>query len=487
MSKAKAGITIDDFVAHLPEPKNYIFLPTRAPWSAESVDTLFPDGMALLDENGKPVLRKNKKGKDEPVMISASMWLDNNRPVHQMTWVPGMDLIIKDRVVADGGWIDKPGANTLNLYRPPTLKAKRGKVKLWLDHIKLIYPKDADHIIKYLAQHVQFPAIKINHATMLGGAQGIGKDTLLEPIKYAVGPWNFAEIMPIHLNGNFNSFARSVVLRISEARDQGEVNRYAAYEHSKIYMVAPPDTLRVNEKHLREYYVTNCCGVIITTNHKTDGIYLPPDDRRHYVAWSDAKREDFKPAYWKKLWNWYFKGGFEAVAYYLSHLDISGFDPKEPPPQTDAFWAIVEANRAPEEAELVEVFEQLGNPEAVTLAEVKGKANVELREWLDDKKNRRAVPHRLENAHYIALPNKDATSGLWRIDTAKYIGPHGPTIMTEKNWVIESDRMMIYVRSTLSPRDQLAAIEALRRKATMAAKEHIKSKCNGRAMGENGG
>jgi hypothetical protein len=27
--------------------------------------------------------------------------------------------------------------------------------------------------------------------------------------------------------------------------------------------------------------------VIITTNHKTDGIYLEPDDRRHYVAWSD--------------------------------------------------------------------------------------------------------------------------------------------------------------------------------------------------------
>ena len=26
-----------------------------------------------------------------------------------------------------------------------------------------------------------------------GGAQGIGKDTLLEPAKHAVGPWNFAE------------------------------------------------------------------------------------------------------------------------------------------------------------------------------------------------------------------------------------------------------------------------------------------------------
>jgi hypothetical protein len=35
--------------------------------------------------------------------------------------------------------------------------------------------------------------------------------------------------------------------------------------------------------------VFNCLGFIITTNYKTDGIYLPADDRRHYVAWSHRK------------------------------------------------------------------------------------------------------------------------------------------------------------------------------------------------------
>ena len=43
----------------------------------------------------------------------------------------------------------------------------------------------------------------------------------------------------------------------------------------------------------------NCVGVIITTNHKTDGIYLPAEDRRHYVAWSESVKEDFDAAYWK--------------------------------------------------------------------------------------------------------------------------------------------------------------------------------------------
>jgi hypothetical protein len=85
---------------------------------------------------------------------------------------------------------------------------------------------------------------------------------------------------------------------VSEARDLGEVNRFAFYEHMKVYTAAPPDVIRVDEKHLREHAVFNVCGVIITTNYKTGGIYLPPDDRRHYVAWTDLTKEDFEPAYW---------------------------------------------------------------------------------------------------------------------------------------------------------------------------------------------
>ena len=58
-------------------------------------------------------------------------------------------------------------------------------------------------------------------------------------------------------------------------------------------MAAPPDVLRVDEKNLREHSVFNVCGVVMTTNHKTDGIYLPADDRRHFVAWSEKTKDDF--------------------------------------------------------------------------------------------------------------------------------------------------------------------------------------------------
>ena len=81
---------------------------------------------------------------------------------------------------------------------------------------------------------MQRPHEKINHALVLGGKQGIGKDTILEPVKYAVGPWNFNEVSPQQLLGRFNGFLKSVILRVSEARDLGEFDRFAFYDHMKV-------------------------------------------------------------------------------------------------------------------------------------------------------------------------------------------------------------------------------------------------------------
>src|SRR5262249_55086081 len=155
----------------------------------------------------------------------------------------------------------------------------------------------------------------------------------------------------------WNDFAKAVILRISEARDLGEINGYAFYERMKIYAAAPPDTLRINSKHLRQYYILNCCSPIITTNY-AGGLYLLPDDRRYYVAWSERTKEDFDREYWNGLWNWYYDGGFEHVAAFLATLDLSKFDPKAPPPLTEAFWTMVNTNRPSEEAEIQDLIDR---------------------------------------------------------------------------------------------------------------------------------
>jgi hypothetical protein len=413
------AITADDFVAYMPMHA-YIFIPSREVWPAASVNVRCapprgPDGepvkrtLVVTGKDGRPVTKQ--------VPMQPADYIDLTRPVDQMTWAPGLPLMIPDRLISGGGWIEREGVACFNLYLPPQVEpGDAGKAGLWLEHVRAVYPDDADHIVRWLAQRVQRPGDKINHALVLGGAQGIGKDTILEPVKYAIGPWNFAEVAPTHLLGRFNGFLKSVILRISEARDLGDVDRYALYDHTKTLIAAPPDVLRCDEKHIREHSVPNVVGVIITTNHKTDGIYLPADDRRHYVAWSERTREEFTPEYWNGIYQWYAAGGRRDVAAYLATLDLSTFDAKAPPRKTLAFYDIVDANRAPEDAELADVLERLGNPIAVTLAMLVGNAvDDAFKDWLTDRRNRRQIPHRLETAGYVPLRNDTAKDGLWKI------------------------------------------------------------------------
>ena len=364
------GVSLDDFHAYMPQ-HTYIYAPTREIWPASSVNSRIPP-IPLFDADGLPLLNK----KDEQVELQANAWLDRYRPVEQMTWCPGLPVLIRNRLVTAGGWIGRNQVTVFNLYRPPTITpGDTADVGPWLAHVHKVFPEDADHIIKWLAHRVQRPQEKINHALALGsGDQGVGKDTLLEPVKRAVGPWNFDEVSPQQIMGRFNGFLKNVILRVNEARDLGDLNRFQFYDHMKAYLASPPDVLRVDEKNLREYSIFNCVGVIITTNHKSDGIYLPTDDRRHYVAWSNLRRGDFAAGYWENLWHWYDTGGDRNVAAYLAEFDISSFDPKAPPPQTPAFWDIVDASRAPEDAELADVLDQLGRPDATTLIRISNAA-----------------------------------------------------------------------------------------------------------------
>ena len=439
------GVSLNDFRAYMPN-HNYIFLPSREPWPAASVD-------ARLGR--VPFRGSDGQMKD----VSASKWLDRHRPVEQMTWAPGEPMLIPGRLIAEGGWIERPGLTCLNLYRPPTIcLGSASEARAWLDHLRKIYPEDAEHLERWLAHRVQRPHEKINHAIVLGGSQGIGKDTLLEPVKRAVGPWNFNEVSPQQLLGRFNGFAKSVILRISEARDLGDVNRFQFYEHIKVYAAAPPDVIRVDEKNLREYSVLNCTGVVITTNRK-DSIYLPADDRRHYVAWSDLTKDDFNQEYWNEVWRWYESGGDRHVAAYLSELDISTFNPKAPPPKTQVFWQIVETNRPPEDSELADMLEAMGDPKAVTIAAITESAtrqnaasssgvhnlprvaHLDFCNWLEDRRNRRAIPHRMEACGYVSVHNPDRKDGLWKINGV---------------------RQAVYAQRELSPRDQYAAAVELR-------------------------
>ena len=155
----------------------------------------------------------------------------------------------------------------------------------------------------------------------------------------------------------FNGFIKSVILRVSEVRDLGDINRYQILRSHEGYTAAPPDVLRVDEKNLREHSVLNCCGVIITTNTRRTastcqpmtggttwhGPILKRKTSRRLLEQTIALVRRRRPPPRRRL---------------PRRARISAFDPKAPPPKTAAFWDIVDANRAPEDAELADVLDQ---------------------------------------------------------------------------------------------------------------------------------
>lgn len=453
------GITLDDFFAFMPKHE-YIFRPTGGLWPAASINGRLPL-VPILQADGTPVMVKGK-----PKLLKPSIWLDQNRPVEAMSWSPSAGELIPDRLPLESGWIERAGASTFNRYRPPLPHSGRASgAKRWIKLIRKLYPDDAEHITMYCAHLVQRPGCKINHGIVLAGAPGIGKDSLLEPLRLGVGSANFGEASPHAILGIYNGFMQAVVLRISEIKDQGDVDRYKLYEKMKTLLATPPEMIWINIKYIGQFYIENVCGVFITTNHQYDGLYLPADDRRHYVAATEVRQEDFPDGYWPELYQWYANGGAADVVAYLAKYDISKFDPKAAPKKTAAFWQMVGAGVPTEASEINDALDKLGGmegakdkngkpcgPAAVTVAMLHDAAEHELKEWLRDRKNRRAIPHRLMTCGYL------------------------PVLTTENRgrWIIKGVRHAMFARRELAPAERFVAAEKLKERLEQEHEDNVK-------------
>ena len=335
--------------------------------------------------------------------------------------MPGKPTLIKrHEFTEDDGLKPHADSNTFNLYHPPTIKlGDPSGAGRWLDLIKELYPHDKDHIVRCFAHACQHPHIKINHALILGGDQGIGKDTICAGLERAVGISNYRTITPHQIiHPDFNGELKTVVLYISEAHDLGIGDRIKFYNMMKDKLATPPTTIRINEKNRQPYYIPNLLFPVMTTNFRTGGIYLPPEDRRHYVGWSEVKKGNHPAEWWSDYYKWFDGGGDECVAGYLQSFDLSDFNPKAEPIKTEAWHAMVNASRSSEEMELADVLETFDGG-AATLIMIRNKAFTlgykELANGLDDPRNHKATASRLEEAGYTVIRNPADDRGRWRV------------------------------------------------------------------------
>ena len=246
-----------------------------------------------------------------------------------------------------------------NRWRDARPKAAPGDVSQWLAHVERMVPEkfEREHLLNALAHKVQFPTHKINHAILMGGNHGSGKDTLFAPFFWAIGgraKMNCSMIKNEDLTSQWGYGLECEVMEIAELRQAEAKDRRALENHLKPIIAAPPEYLMVNRKGLHPYYALNRVFVVAFSNERV-AISIPSEDRRWFVIWAEASK--LPEAQAVSLWNWYqHRGGFEAVAHYLHTRDVSAWNPTAPPPMTEAKAIMVEHGMSTAESFLVDLM-----------------------------------------------------------------------------------------------------------------------------------
>ncbi len=348
-------VPIDSFLFFGPG-NNFIYRPTVSHWIAEAVNA----ACSPINENG--YIRR------------AADWLREHALVSSMTNDPEIEVdYYKNFDCRDGVLIQSIGAAVFNTYKEPSVE--QGDARLaspFIEHVKRVFPKsgDADQFLDYMAHRVQRPGEKPRFALLIAGDQGVGKDTAVEFCCPAIGHWNVGNIEPNDLDTAFNEYAASVLVRVSEAANLHDMNKWAFNERMKVLIAGTPDHVSINPKYGQKYSVRLHCGVIITTNHMISGIYIPADDRRYDVIEAATKAEmeldndEKSKEYFGELWDWFNEDGKNHVAAFLYERNISKFSASNGQRKTEAHKVVVNSNLSTDHW-IYDALNELHEPELV--------------------------------------------------------------------------------------------------------------------------
>lgn len=265
--------------------------------------------------------------------------------VHKLDYAPKKPPVFEeDFCTYSNLWVD----NGL----PPM---REGDCSVWLDHFKTLgWEQNRDTILKFMAFTILHPDQKVNWALLFGGPEGIGKDWLLYPLVYAMGR-DSKTIAGQDLLSSFNSYVMGVKhLHINETELGDHREAMAISAKLKPLITAPPYTISVNQKNVKEVDIRNILNVTMSTNSRLP-FKLTGPSRRYYALWSDLNTRcpngEMLPEwkqFWQEAWAWMLNGGAEmCINHLINQVDLSDFSPGAAPPVTDFLRDIMDSSKSP--------------------------------------------------------------------------------------------------------------------------------------------
>ena len=314
----------------------------------------------------------------------------------QLVYEPGEERILKDCI----------GQELINTWISPELEEIERTPEWFINHINYLFNKDdAEHILNWFAYIVQNPGKRVHHAILLIGKTGTGKSILYKVFQQILGKNNVASPHNENFQDKFTGWAKHCQLCwVNELNQKGEKNKLA--EKLKPFITEPE--IEIREMYNPPYTINNHMNLFTVSNEDLP-ILLDNDDRRWYIAKSEAKEksEEYYNEMLKKIEN---QSG--EVLYFLKNRDISKFNPGKRPQITEAKREIIQNSKTELEVlieELIENEEGACANDIVSVAEITAELPLKMQNSAYVTKNR--ITKILKNMGGIYLPNQIRVGG----------------------------------------------------------------------------
>lgn len=260
--------------------------------------------------------------KEKPL---AKRWLEweGRFELERITYAPGKPAIHNNEWNVWPGWGVSP---------------QKGDVTLWKDLLDYIFKEESKGIRKWFEQWcaypLQNPGTKLYTAAVIWGRiHGTGK-TLVAYTLMAIYGKNAVEIKSSDLRGNFNSWAQERQFVYGD-EITGTDSRF---DSDRLKGLITQKTIRVNAKYVPEFVIPDCINYLFSSNHP-DAFFVEDTDRRYLI--NEVVGSPLGLEFYNRYDKWLHGEGPAALFHHLLHLDLTGFDPRSPAPQTEAKVAMI--------------------------------------------------------------------------------------------------------------------------------------------------
>ena len=314
------------------------------------------DAFANGEANKARALRREFGLKGTPPNVANFFLRQPDRiEVFDLTYAPG-DPVFSPSL--------DPGMPSFNNWKATTILARPvapSVIQIWLDHLTFVLGSDQerDRFLKWCAFVAQHPELKPNWHFLVISKAGLGKDTMMAPLKLAVGDKNHIDILSYALTEPFNPWAERKLVIVGETARSSSPFATATEVNNRLkpLLAQPPTELTINHKNVRQYEIPNRCAVIMFSNDPNP-LYLERNSRRvHVINRLGETVRDL--SYYKGVHKWLEDGGAELCAAHLLTL-----------PLTDAEIAEFKGGVAPSTPDKVELEEQNVQPQQAALEDL---------------------------------------------------------------------------------------------------------------------